>query len=96
MDGHMTLAEIEAWLLEHHVTYPSSRIMIGLRLAAADLAARDAIIKDMSGVLTDLVEINRRDNLTDPNYQPSPDYVDATWSKARAAISRSKGKVHGS
>lgn len=83
------IAEIEMTIdvLKDGVIIPDTL----LEKAGAD-ARLIAAAPDLLAALEDLLEIERRDNLTDPDYVVGDSWREEVWNRARAVIARTKGE----
>jgi hypothetical protein len=57
----------------------------------SEIARLCSVNSDLLAALDELVEIERRDNTTDPAMTATDEHRERTWNAARAAIARAKG-----
>ena len=57
----------------------------------SEIARLCSVNSDLLAALDELVEIERRDNTTDPAVTATDEHRERTWNAARAAIARAKG-----
>ncbi len=67
-------------------------MLVADRIQSDDQARLIASAPALLEALRDLVEIERRDNLTDPDVTATDDWRGLVWTKARAAIASALGR----